>query len=996
MLKKIFKQVLIIFLLGSFSTNAETILVSRNTETNVPLGTGYNSRIEKLNGACLTSEARPTRSLPSGNLLFRLASNEKQVSDILGITFRGRYTGGLISSNDEADFFSASMSDTYSLSYNYIEDLYFQETMYPTLKNPLEIIPKFNSALNQQTNDDFFKICGDQFVNRVNYAAGLILNINISFVSKQEKEKFGSKLSINGLTSNSDFRFNKESSTFSKSNVMTVRVFQIGGSPSKIAAALCPQDKVDGKDTTCLQQTYPYAKCTFDQLERCQKLIENTLVYGHSQTANNFPSQIRDTNKYSKISVSTTDYASLGLPFKKPTDSSTLLDEKKVISEIERILKKQFDLYSFAKKLVEGQAPRLSERQTEIGRNKIEFHQQIMLLASESLEKCLNFGLKTCQAELTNLENAVGIDKNQNAMAIQWNEIEDLAKPETFLQYCDLSSDQAPDIRDTINTLDLYVRKKTKSDNSLQLSGENYCTNLKSSLEKFNELDLSILPKTLIKIGNLNPIGLLAHLKKINLSGNSISDISGLSSLVKLEEINLDNNLISNAEPLTHLENLRKISIESNLIEPDSLKGFSSLKHLNYLNLKNNRPGIACPLSDVSKCDTIDFSKSITTFVGHQECREMMIDSSMNFIDGKAIVTGGRSVDGFKEFKNEIILVNNRGCEVTQNRLKVSRATHSSHILAEKKILFIGGYSNTIEEFDLLTLNSTLYANTMSDIRSMHTSTQLSDGRIIVAGGYTDKHSYAARTTNISQSIDLIDPKRRSVNKIGKLIFPRAEHTATDLGNGKILVIGGISSNSTLNSIELIDVNSGDSELYPGELNIGRFGHNATILKNGKILISGGFQYGKTVKTETTEKCVPATSLSGNSTSSNECFAAVDDLEMIDLSTGEIQLLTTKMKNPSGYMATHEMLDGRVLLIGGQKSGEYFKGSSEIVKSSSHEIMVFNPVTNKITSAPGLKFPRTFFKSAILSDKRSILVVGGAGKEESPITIELLIYQPPK
>ena len=822
------------------------------------------------------------------------------------------------------------------------------------------------------------------------------MNINISFVSKEEKEKFGSKLSINTATSNVDIGVNKESSKFSKSNVMTVRVHQIGGDPSRIGAAICPQITEDGSDRDCLNQAQAVVSCTFGQLEQCQKLIESAIRYANAQTGDNFPSQIRDGKNYSKVSVSTIDYTTLGLPFKSPPSPSTMLASKAMITEIEGLFKKQFDLYTFAKKLVDGRAPRLSERQTEIGREKMEFHRTNMLLASASLETCLNYGIDSCKLELARLETAIGLDKDKKAMVGQMKEIEQLTTPETFVQYCDLSSDQAPDIRDTIKTLDLFVREKMKSDKTLRLDGEDYCSNMKNSLEKFNELDLTILPKHLIKIGDLKPIGMLTHLKKLNLSGNSISDISGLSTLVKLEELNLDNNLINDVEPLTQLKNLRSISLESNSINRNSLNGFSSLRNLGYLNIKNNGPKIACPLSDVSKCDTLDFSTSVTTFVGHQECREMMIDSSMNFVDGKAIVTGGRSVDGTREFKNEIILVNNRGCEIPKEVLKINRASHSSHLTNNNKLILIGGYSDTIEELDLSNLKSTLYPNTMSNPRSMHTSTQIQNGNIVVIGGYADETSFSKRSYNVSQSIDLIEPKRRSVNRIGKLIFPRAEHTATDLGDGKILVIGGISSKSTLKSIELIDVNSGDSELYPGELNIGRFGHNATILKNGKILISGGFQYGKTVKTETTEKCVPATSLSGNSTSSNECFAAVDDLELLDLSTGEIQLLTTKMKNPSGYMTTHEMLDGRVLLIGGQKSGEYFKGSSEIVKSSSHEIMVFDPVTNKITPAPGLKFPRTFFKSAILSDKRSILVVGGAGKEESPITIELLIYQPPK
>ena len=72
----------------------------------------------------------------------------------------------------------------------------------------------------------------------------------------------------------------------------------------------------------------------------------------------------------------------------------------------------------------------------------------------------------------------------------------------------------------------------------------------------------------------------------------------------------------------------------------------------------------------------------------------------------------------------------------------------------------------------------------------------------------------------------------------GSLNTARRDHTATLLSNGKVLVAGGYNG-SLLASAELYDPASG-TWTATGSLATARYGHTATLLPNGKVLVAGG------------------------------------------------------------------------------------------------------------------------------------------------------------
>ena len=96
---------------------------------------------------------------------------------------------------------------------------------------------------------------------------------------------------------------------------------------------------------------------------------------------------------------------------------------------------------------------------------------------------------------------------------------------------------------------------------------------------------------------------------------------------------------------------------------------------------------------------------------------------------------------------------------------------------------------------------------------------------------------------HLVQPAELFNPTNSTWITTGALNFPRFYHTATLLANGKVLVTGGMSSNTypatILNSSELYDPATGLWTIT-GPLHEARYNHTATLLPSGKVLVTGG------------------------------------------------------------------------------------------------------------------------------------------------------------
>jgi hypothetical protein len=125
--------------------------------------------------------------------------------------------------------------------------------------------------------------------------------------------------------------------------------------------------------------------------------------------------------------------------------------------------------------------------------------------------------------------------------------------------------------------------------------------------------------------------------------------------------------------------------------------------------------------------------------------------------------------------------------------------------------------------------------------RAYHTATLLPNGKVLVAGGCYD----VCRIYNLS-SAELYDPFTGTWSATSSMANARAQHTATLLPNGKVLVAGGISGSNIVASAEIYDPATGAWSPAGNMVNARRFAQ-ATLLSTGKVLVAGGQNYSATL-----------------------------------------------------------------------------------------------------------------------------------------------------
>ncbi len=122
----------------------------------------------------------------------------------------------------------------------------------------------------------------------------------------------------------------------------------------------------------------------------------------------------------------------------------------------------------------------------------------------------------------------------------------------------------------------------------------------------------------------------------------------------------------------------------------------------------------------------------------------------------------------------------------------------------------------------------------MTTARTSHTATLLSNGKVLIAGGWDGLQTLA--------SAELYDPSTRTFAPTGSMITPRSGHSSTLLPNGKVLIAGGtqgVNLSTFLFTAEIYDPSTG-AFTATGDLTlIGGTGGVTTLLPDGKVFVAG-------------------------------------------------------------------------------------------------------------------------------------------------------------
>ena len=173
--------------------------------------------------------------------------------------------------------------------------------------------------------------------------------------------------------------------------------------------------------------------------------------------------------------------------------------------------------------------------------------------------------------------------------------------------------------------------------------------------------------------------------------------------------------------------------------------------------------------------------------------------------------------------------------------MAVPRASHTATPLPGGRVLIVGGCvvdhcdgtaGADSELFDPATGRFTPGAP-LSVPRAGHTATALTDGRVLVVGGFPGE-----RLPPLA-SAEVYDPATGRFEPTGVISARRAEHTATRLRDGRVLIAGGANGMNVLAGAEIYDPATGRFSAVaalPGPRSM----HVATLLADGRVLVAGG------------------------------------------------------------------------------------------------------------------------------------------------------------
>ena len=214
--------------------------------------------------------------------------------------------------------------------------------------------------------------------------------------------------------------------------------------------------------------------------------------------------------------------------------------------------------------------------------------------------------------------------------------------------------------------------------------------------------------------------------------------------------------------------------------------------------------------------------------------------------NGNVLIAGG-VIAGDIAVNTTEIFVSTNGSFLTVGSLTTARSSHTATVLPDGRVLIAGGCTGggpclagdaditaTAELFDPRT-NTFTPTGSMSTPRVSHTATLMPNGTVLIVGGQTN---FAGTTL---ASCEIFDPALNNFSTpCANLAFGRAGHTSTLLHTGRVFIAGGYGTNS-LFTVTTELYNFATNNWSSGAALITKRGfHTATQMGNQKLLITGG------------------------------------------------------------------------------------------------------------------------------------------------------------
>ncbi len=306
-----------------------------------------------------------------------------------------------------------------------------------------------------------------------------------------------------------------------------------------------------------------------------------------------------------------------------------------------------------------------------------------------------------------------------------------------------------------------------------------------------------------------------------------------------------------------------------------------------------------------------------------------LLSQTTGLADGRVLFTGG--LDLTTGQPSSAAAVYDPVTQTTTTLTMVSpRAGHGASLLSNGKVLISGGSSSvdltnplsfftgllaSTELFDPVT-NTLAPGPNMLEQRAFHTSTTLTTGRVLIAGGLAVLP--IINLPNVSNTAYLYNPATNTFGLPALMNGARFLHSAAPLSNGRVLLVGGVNLDLTQflqtgNIQDLIVNTRTDCQLFTpviggfgtfatvNGMQVGRAGAAVAPLPSGGALIAGGFRMTIDVATSTFE------------------LASTETADVFAQSPNSITP-TGSMQEARQFPTTVNLPDGTVMVVGGGPS----------------------------------------------------------------------------